>query len=213
LAHLESQLTASGYDLRHLMRVILNSATYQQSCIPAAPHPEAETRFACYGVRRLDAEVLADLFSSLLGPGEDYMSAVPEPFTYIPKYRPAVSLADGSVSSPFLELFGRPSRDTGLLSERNNAPTDAQRLHLLNSSILRRRIASAPLLSRAVGGARGKPAGAVRQVYLEILSRPPTTEEQTAALAHAEEAGLTKRAALEDLVWALVNTKEFLYRH
>ncbi len=213
LAYLENQLTASGYDLRHLLRVILNSATYQQSCIPAAPHPEAEARFACYGARRLDAEVLADLFSTLLGPGEDYMSAVPEPFTYIPKYRPAVSLADGSVSSPFLELFGRPSRDTGLLSERNNTPTDAQRLHLLNSSTLRRRLASAPLIGRVAGGPRGKPAQAVRQAYLEILSRPPTPEEQAAALAHAGETGLTRREALEDLVWALVNTKEFLYRH
>lgn len=213
LSYLESQLTASGYDLRHLMRVILNSATYQQSCIPAAPHPEAEARFACYGPRRLDAEVLADLFTDLFGLAEDYMSAVPEPFTYIPKYRPAVSLADGSVSSPFLELFGRPSRDTGLLAERNNDPTDAQRLHLLNSSTLRRRLASAPLLGRVAGGPRGKPAQAVRQVYLEILSRPPTPEEQATALAHAEEAGLTQREALEDLVWALVNTKEFLYRH
>ncbi len=213
LSFLEREFTASGYDLRHLYRVILRSATYQQSSIPADSHPDAEARFAHYAARRLDAEVLADMLDGLLGFGEDYMSAVPEPFTYIPKYRPAVSLADGSVTSPFLELFGRPSRDTGLLSERNNEPTDAQRLHLLNASTLRRRTATAPLFGRAGAASGGKPARAVRAVYLEILCRYPAREELDAVLAHAEEAGLTRRQALEDLVWALMNTKEFLFRH
>ena len=83
----------------------------------------------------------------------------------------------------------------------------------LNASTLRRRIAAAPLFGRVGAASGGKPARAVRAVYLEILCRYPAQEELDTVLAHAEESGLTRRQALEDLVWALVNTKEFLYRH
>lgn len=132
---LSHELVRSGYDLQSIRRLILNSRTYQQSFQPSAgPVEAAEALFACYPVRRLDAEVLADALCLLTGTKEHYMSMVPEPFTHIPAGQRTIALADGSIGSSFLELFGRPARDTGLFSERDNEPTKKQCLHLLNST-------------------------------------------------------------------------------
>ena len=130
LAYLEKELATAHYDLRHLYRLILNSSTYQQSSIPQTDQPDAESLFAQYAVRRLDAEVLIDALTAIFGGGEGYSSPIPEPFTFIPDTQRTIALADGSITSAFLEMFGRPARDTGYESERNNQPTDAQRLHL-----------------------------------------------------------------------------------
>ena len=120
--------------------MILNSRTYQQSSIPRSNHPDTELMFACYPVRRLEAEVLVDALCWLSGTNEIYSSPIPEPFTFVPEENRSIELADGSIASQFLEMFGRPSRDTGLESERNNQPSDAQRLHLLNSSHVQKKI-------------------------------------------------------------------------
>ena len=141
LRYLEKELVASGYDLRHLYRLILNSATYQLSPVPG--DAKAEENFACCAIRPLEAEVLVDALNSITGSTEQYSSAIPEPFSFIPDTQRAVQVADGSISSSFLEMFGRPARDTGLLTERNLQPSAAQRLHLLNSSHIQRRSSKA----------------------------------------------------------------------
>ncbi len=213
LAYLESELIAAEYDLRHLYRLILNSNTYQQSSIPQSESADAEALFAHYIVRRLDAEVLIDALNGLLGSSEKYTSAIPEPFTFIPETHRTIALADGSISSPFLELFGRPSRDTGLESERDNRPTDAQRLHLLNSSHVQRKIERSRRLrdlQRAAGRNRQK---LVRTLYMAVLSRQPTKDELESALVYLRSPGLNRRQALNDLTWALINSKEFCFRH
>ncbi|MFA6545631.1 MAG: DUF1553 domain-containing protein, partial [Limisphaerales bacterium] len=120
LAFLEKELVAHRYDLKHLYRLILNSKTYQFSSKAKATGPLAEAHFASYAVRRLDAEVLLDAINKVSGTSDLYTSAIPEPFTFIPKDTPAVALADGSITSPFLALFGRSARATGLESERIN---------------------------------------------------------------------------------------------
>ena len=76
-----------------------------------------------YPLRRLEAEVLIDALDQITGTTEQYSSAIPEPFTFIPEDQRSIALPDGSITSSFLELFGRPPRDTGLESERNNRPT------------------------------------------------------------------------------------------
>lgn len=146
LAYLERELIQSRYDLRHIYRLILNSATYQLSPIPRSDKPEALAHFAFYPLRRLEAEVLIDALCQITGTKEKYYSMIPEPFTYIPEDHRSISLPDGSITSSFLEQFGRPSRDTGLESERNNRLTADQRLHLLNSSHIRDKIAQSPRL-------------------------------------------------------------------
>jgi len=111
LAVLTKELVKSDYDLRHLIRLILNSSTYQQSPIPRSDHPEAEALFAHYLVRPLGAEVLIDGLCRITGTFEKYMSAIPEPFTNIPQEMRSIALSDGSITSPFLEMFGRPVRE------------------------------------------------------------------------------------------------------
>ncbi len=213
LNYLEQELVKSNYDLRHIYRLILNSCTYQQSSIPNSTQPEAETLFACYPVRRLEAEVLIDALCWFSGTRESYSSPIPEPFTFIPEENRSINLADGSITSQFLEMFGRPSRDTGLESERNNEPTDAQRLHLLNSTHVQNKIERSQRLNRLLKIAKGNRQMIINQIYLNVLSRFPTPDELDAARRYLNTKGMNLRYGAYDLVWALINSKEFLYRH
>jgi len=213
LAYLEKELVDSGYDLRYIYSLILNSRTYQQSSIPRSNHPQAEAMFACYPVRQLEAEVLVDALCWLSGTSESYSSPIPEPFTFIPEENRSIELADGSISSQFLEMFGRPSRDTGLESERNNEPSDAQRLHLLNSSHVQNKIERSKRLNGLVKASKGKRDVLIGLVYLNILSRYPMQAELAAAEKYFETKGIGTRLGINDLAWSLINSKEFLYRH
>ncbi len=213
LAYLEHEFYKSNCDLKHIFRLILNSCTYQQSSIARSDEPEATIFFAHYPVRRLDAEVLSDALSRISGIGEGYSSPIPEPFSFIPKSLPSITLADGSITSQFLEMFGRPSRDTGLESERNNEPTDAQCLHLLNSTHIQNKIERSRNLRRLANTVEQDPSRAINMLYLSVLSRFPTQAELDTADSYLQTDGLTLTEAVGDLLWALINTKEFLYRH
>ena len=210
LTLLEKELVKSRYDLRQVFRLILNSRTYQQTA-PGGNPADDRAAFAHYQVRRLDAEVLADALAWIGGSGDDYSSPIPEPFTFIPREQRTISLADGSITSQFLETFGKPSRDTGLESERNNNATDAQRLYLLNSKDMRLKIENSPLLRDLV--AKSRPDQVVPGVYMIVLSRPPTATELATAQKYFQTSRLPGRQAVNDLAWSLINTKEFLYRH
>ncbi|NIS82554.1 MAG: hypothetical protein GTO14_20650, partial [Anaerolineales bacterium] len=105
------------------------------------------------------------------------------------------------------------ARDTGLESERNNQPTDAQRLHLLNSTHIQNKIERSQRLNRLIKTAKGNRRTLINMIYLNILSRYPTQPEVAAAEAYFQTKGINTRQATNDLVWALINTKEFLYRH
>lgn len=212
LAHLQRELQSARFDLRHLFRVILNSRTYQLASIGGSDHPAAEANFAYYAIRRLDAEVLIDALNQITGTTERYTSAIPEPFTYIPEDQRSIALPDGSITSSFLETFGRPARDTGLETERNNRITASQRLHLLNSTQVQRKIEQGGKL-QALFRARGGPREVIDSLYLTILSRPPTADERAAAIEYAQSRVTDARAAGIDLAWALINTAEFLHRH
>lgn len=213
LGYLESELVRSKYDPRHLYRLILNSRTYQQSCIPSSADATDASLFASYPVRRLDAEVLIDALCRITGTTESYTSPIPEPFTYIPERNQTIELADGSTTSQFLEMFGRPARDTGRFDERDNQPTDEQRLALLNSTHIQNKIRTSDRLRQMVRQSRGDRDELVRTLFLEVLSRNPTSQELAAAKEYVRSSGLDDRGAAGDLVWALINTKEFLYRH
>ncbi len=210
LAYLEQDLIAARYDLKHLYRQILNSTTYQLSCVPRSDDPRGEAHFAYYPLRRLEAEVLIDALCQITGTTEQYSSIIPEPYTHMPEDQRAVALADASISSPFLEKFGRSSRDTGLESDRNNRPTAAQRLHLLNSSHVRRKMETSPKLRALLGSDPKRPENIV-EIYLTILSRMPTEAELEIAKTHVKETWA--EGGPRDLFWALINSPEFGYRH
>jgi len=211
LAFLERELITARYDLKHIYRLILNSTTYQLSSIPRTDNPAGPAHFSHYPLRRLEAEVLIDALCQITGTTEKYTSPIPEPFTFIPEDCRSIALPDGSVTSSFLEMFGRPARDTGLESERNNRPTAAQRLHLLNSSHIQRKLEQGAGRLAAVLGAR--PRDVVERVYLTILSRPPTGPELAAVDEYARSGKARGREVVVDLAWALINSAEFLYRH
>jgi hypothetical protein len=212
LAYLEKEFVASHYDLKQLYRLILNSQTYQLSSIPRSTKPEAAANFAFYPVRQLDAEVLSDALCEITGTTEKYSSSIPEPFTFIPEKERSIALPDGSITSSFLEMFGRPPRDTGLESERNNLPTAGQRLHLLNSSHIQRKIEQSEKFKYLLK-TRDNPRDVVTGFYLAILSRFPTENELQVAAGHFPTDGTDNRAAALDVAWALINSEEFLYRH
>jgi hypothetical protein len=212
LAHLERELAGSKYDMRHLFKVITGSSAYQFSSLAKSTNAAAEASFAAYPIRRLEAEVLMDALNQITGTTERYTSAIPEPATVIPGTERAIDLADGSITSPFLELFGRPSRDTGYESERNNRPTPAQRLHLLNSTHIQEKIEQSQMI-RYQTGSQKSPEEIAVGVYLGILSRFPTQAETKTAAAYARAEGMTARQAAVDLAWALINSSEFLCRH
>jgi hypothetical protein len=211
LAYLEHELVSAHYDLKHIYRLILNSKTYQLSSIPETDNPQGDANFSHYLSRRLEAEVLIDAICQITGTTEKYSSPIPEPFTFIPENQRSIELADGSINSSFLEMFGRPARDTGLESERNNRPTPSQQLHMLNSTHIRNKIEQSSKL-REVLQSKKKPRDIVDDLYLTILSRYPTDDELIVFRDYSQP-GHEGRRPMMDLVWALFNSAEFLYRH
>ncbi len=233
LAFLGREMVDGGYDLKRLYRLILNSKTYQLSSMPRHQTAEAEANFASYTLRRLDAEVLIDAINKITGASDLYTSPIPEPFTFIPEEMPAVALPDGSITSPFLTLFGRSARATGLENERDNKPLPAQWLHLLNSSHIQRKLEQGPKL-KAIFESRRKQSEISEEIYLTILSRFPTPDEVETVEAYGQPQParsarrgrstgqdqssnrtvvVKRREDWVDIAWSLINSAEFLYRH
>ena len=213
LAYLANELSSHAYDLRHLFRLILNSQVYQLSPVAPPNQSGGEKLFVSYPLRRLEAEVLIDAYNQVTGTNEKYSSPIPEPFTFLPDDQRSIALPDGSITSSFLELFGKSPRDTGLETERNNRITAAQKLHLLNSSHIRRKLEQGPKIM-ALLRPQGRPRELIDNIYLTFLSRYPTDEEWRLVARHFQspKKGLPREQAL-DIIWALANSMEFLFRH
>lgn len=211
---LQKEFIAGGYDLKRLYRLILTSRTYQSSSIVtmSAMSDKIEANFAFYPLRRLDAEVLIDGINKVTGTSDLYTSAIPEPFTFIPEDQPAVALPDGSITSPFLELFGKPARATGLENERINRISPTQKMHLLNSSHIQRKIEKSSNL-KVFLKSKPTPKAVIDELYLTVLSRYPTADEVALAEAYAKSGVVKGHDVWLDLVWALINSDEFLFRH
>jgi hypothetical protein len=212
LDHLAKELVSHGYDLRHLCRIILNSRAYQSASVATFERPEAEALFAGYPLRRLEAEVLIDAINGITGASDLYTSPIPEPFTYIPEDMPATAIADGSITSPFLALFGRSARASGMENERSNELRAAQWLHLLNSSHIQRKLEQGPALKTLFTSGR-KPREIIDELYLSVLSRFPTDGEIKAIETYGKPGQWKRREDWNDIAWALLNSTEFLFRH
>ncbi len=233
LAYLEQEFVKSGYDMKALYRLILNSRTYQSSPVLKVKSNRAEQYFGCYMVRRLDAEVLIDAIDKVTGTTDLYTSAIPEPFTYIPSDNSAVSIADGSITSPFLALFGRSARATGQFDERPTKPLAAQWRHLLNSSHIQTKLESGSWMPTLTAGNRTLDE-ILDELYLTILSRFPTQTEKASIMEYlflnfGEKApapnsrpnrgGMPQMSAAQrrdnaiDIARALIKSTEFLFRH
>jgi hypothetical protein len=121
-------------------------------------------------------------------------------------------MADGSVGTPFLELFGRPPRDTAYEGDRDCRPSMRQALYMITSAELESKVARSPRIKQWLKDGKGD-AEIVEEVFLLALSRLPTEAEKQQAIAHLTKDPKTRTQAINDLMWAALNTKEFMFNH
>ena len=202
LKELTDEFIDSGFDVRALMKRILLSEQFNS---PAAPVGD-------YQPQRLPAEVIVDALASVTGIWSTYSSRVPEPFTFYPPRTRSTHLGDATVSSSELELFGKVSRAVSLESQRNNAITSRQLLYLMNSSQLERRIRKSSALQKLYLNNTNIESIA-NAITLRVLSRRATPQEVALYKEYAEQSGLPLDEVAIDIVWAQINSNEFLYNH
>jgi hypothetical protein len=212
LAFLEQDFVQHKYDLRYLFRQILGSKTYQLSSKANAWNKDDSRHFSRFYLRRLSAEQLLDAIGQVTETSEPFWSPIPEPYTRLPQGYRAAQLYDGDINAPFLELFGRPPRDTPYECERNLNPSMRQSLHLINSDHVQNRINSSPRLRRWLEQKKSD-AEIVDDLYLVALARPPKADEKKGLLEFLTREPNRRTEALQDAVWTLINTKEFLLNH
>lgn len=219
LAALEKHFVDSGFDLKSLVRVIVQSNTYQLSENPNASNKVDLQNYSRYYPRRLQAEVLLDAIDDLTASKTD--------FPNLPAGTRAIALPDNSYNnaSPFLKVFGRPSNESVCECERVQSSSLAQSLHLMNAGDIRGKLngGGGRAQTMATDNARSS-EDKITELYLRAFARPPRAEELATAVAFLNEprtdaAGnaIAPAAAapenFKDLLWAMINTKEFLFNH
>jgi hypothetical protein len=201
LAH---DLVRHRFDRKHLIRTVLRSRTYQLSSQPTPTNAEDEQYFSHARVRLLQAEQLLDAISTAAG--------APERFAGFPAGTPAVALPDGEIKHPFLEAFGRPARAMACECERGAETTFGQALHLVGSAAVQQKLGSESGRAAKLV-ASGKPdAEVIDELFLATLSRFPTAEEKASLLQRFQERPSQRRRVTEDVLWALINHREFLFQ-
>lgn len=202
LDQLAAKLVEYEYDLRGIIRDICNSHTYQMATQPRDPSIVDERNYAYAQVRRLPAEQLLDAICSV--------TDTDVKFPGLPLGARAAQVADGASGNYFLETFGRPARDSVCACERRSDPTLAQALHLINGSTVETAMKAGGNRIEAQLAAEMDPASMVEELYLAAYSRAPRAEELETLVAHMTSSD-DKRAALEDVYWSVLNSKEFIF--
>ncbi len=210
LDFLAGELAAHKYDLKHLYRLILNSRTYQASSKPTPWNAADAVHFSHYQVKRLGAEPLLDAISQVTETTETFASQIPEPYSKLPPGHRAAQLADGNVGVPFLELFGRPPRDTPYEGERTAESSLWQALYFISSEQLEAKVTASPRLQRLVKEGRTD-AQIVDELYRAAVARPPEPPDKRRLVEYLAANKAARLQALGDVTWALLNTKEFLF--
>lgn len=189
------------YRLKPLVATIVKSTTFQRSAVPNETNSNDDRNFSRYPVRLASAEVLLDAVCQFL--------EVPERFRDAPAGMRAVQLPGVHADHPFMKVFGKPVRLITCECERSNDTTLSQAFQLINGQLVREKLeAKDGRLSRLLKSGQS-PADLTTELYLAALCRLPNPVELQAAVAHLEAAA-DRRAAVEDLAWALLNSKEFL---
>jgi hypothetical protein len=204
LQSLASDFIANDYDLKHTLRVICDSATYQLSSELNATNQYDEMQFSHHLVRRLGAEQILDAVVQATG--------VPEKFPGVPLGTRAAQLPDTAVPSYFLDLFGRPARAVACECEREMAPNLAQTLHIMNGDSVNAKIRAPEGRLAKLLETRKTDDQVLEELFLSTLTRLPTPRERRSALDAIRDAP-SRKEAFSDLHWALLNSREFLFSH
>jgi hypothetical protein len=209
LDYLARELVDHKFDLKHLIRLTMNSTAYQLSSDPHPRNIDDRQNYARAYPRRIQAEVMLDGMSQVTG--------VRERFERMPEGTRAIQLPDDDVASYFLDVFGRPSRETPCECERPKEANLAQTLHLLNSSDMQSKIGNKDGRIAALVKEKKSNDAILEELYLAAFGRLPRADEAKNVLAYVAaqtaEAQGDVRPAWEDVVWAMLNSKEFLFNH
>ena len=203
---LNREFVAGGYDLRHLMRLIMNSRTYQLSSETRPANFRDDRFYSHFYARRLPAEVLLDAICAATGE--------PESFPGYPLGVRAIQVPDPATDSYFLTLFGRSERTTACACERSGDVTLPQLLHLQNGDGMVGKLKSPTGRLATLLAEHSDNGAVVEQLYLLTFGRTPTGEESGLINALLKDAKDAERdETLLDLFWALLNAKEFAFQH
>jgi hypothetical protein len=215
---LSAHFVASGYDLKQLVRAITTSTTYQLSSIPNEFNRSDRQNFSHYYPKRLQAETLLDAIDQLAGSTTD--------FANLPPGTRAIALPDNSYnsSSPFLRAFGRPDSQSVCECERVQSASLAQSLHLINAPDIRGKLATAGGMAQRLAEDQRALAAKTTDLYRLAFARDPTQQEIAVIEAYLAESrvdaegkpidlALATRENFQDVLWALITTKEFLFNH
>jgi hypothetical protein len=193
-----------GYDVKHLIRTICNSHVYGLSSVPNERNVVDTRNYSRHYRQRLRAEVLLDSVCQITG--------VPERFEAMPPDSRAKELWTHRIDSLFLDAFGRPDPNQDPPCERTSDTTVVQALHLMNSERLYSKVTSDEGTAAQLAQSEASPAEIVEGLYLAVYSRPPTEEELNIGTRLYDTESSDRRQVTEDLLWALLNTAEFLFK-
>lgn len=212
LEELASDFAARRFDLRHLVRTIMNSSTYQLAAEPNETNREDEANFSHALVRRLSAEQLLDALSQTTGAAPRF-EGYPDGMRagQLPGVRASRGRRRSSLDEQFLTLFGKPPRLLTCECERSTEATLSQAFQLVSGPAINELLSRRDNRLDALLASGLSAADMVRELFLTALARFPDAEESRAAVEYLNTAA-DRRAALEDLAWGLVNSKEFLLR-
>jgi hypothetical protein len=206
IAALTKDFVEHRYDVDYLIRTIMNSGVYQLSSESNATNQSDNVFYSKYIIKRLPAEVILDAYSQVTG--------VATPYSGFPAGTRAMQLPDTQVKSQFLTVFGRPARDVCDSAERSFDPTIAQALHVINGDTLNKKLSAMDgnaTLFLKLGLSDSK---ILDHIYLTAFSRYPSeSEKKTLVAALGKSRQPSRQQALEDMMWALLTSKEFLFNH
>jgi hypothetical protein len=205
MSALETHLKEVRYDLRAFTRTLLTSRVYQLSSETSDANKNDRQHFSHAFAKAMPAEVLLDAIGQTTG--------VPEKFNGWPEGVRSIQVWDNRMPSYFFRIFGRPVRATVCECERSNEPSISQALHLLNSPEVNAKIVHRHGMARRLAESSRTSDELTDEIYLSTLARFPTVDERTLMKTAFDAARAARHQAVEDILWALLNTKEFLYNH
>lgn len=202
---LAKDFIAHGYDLKHLMRRIANSHVYQLSSLPNKTNEGDNRNFSRYYRKRLSAEVLHDAICEV--------TDTPPKFDGLPLGAGAMETWNHKFENEFLDAFGRLDPSAECPCERDRKPSMVQALHLMNSSQLNGRISNNKGFARQLADSKKSEKEIIEDLYLTTYSRYPTEEEIQIAEKPLRTENAKRREVVEDLLWSLINSAEFVFNH